>query len=134
MIGQLEQGQILSLAAQGAGAEEIATELGIELALVKLVLRAQGAGNESDRDINDAELALLRKRAFTLCFSEDESVAAKMTMFLIERDKPKLTNPVNGNSITLVNNAIMLAQSEFNKLRNSYSAEPKALSDIPVAQ
>lgn len=117
MIDELQSRQILSLAAQGAPAAEIATSLNIEEALVKLVLARHNPSAE--RDIDDDQLAALRRHAYNLAIgSTDEAVQARLTMFLIERDKPK--SDQRGSSITAINNALILANDSFKKLVEDY--------------
>lgn len=123
MIGELDSRQILSLARQGASAEEISKELSLELELVKLVMNRQNIGSDQDRDINDEQLRALRDRAFSLAMSNDENISARLTMFLIERDKPK--NVSSGNPIMLINNAIIGAREKFEKLKEAYSETDK---------
>lgn len=120
MIGENESRQVLALSKDGASAEEIARSLDLELGMVKLVLGANGAGEVADRDINDEQLAQLREKAFNLAmYSQEDSVAARMTMFLIERDRPskKLDS---GVSIANINNALIAANSSFNDLLKEY--------------
>lgn len=122
MLNENTVSQIISLANQGADAEEISKELVVDKALVKLTLRANKVGTEDDRDINDAQLMLLRKRAFDLCFVEDAAVSSRMTQFLIERDKPR-DKGNTGVNFTAINNALIVAQEEFAKLQASYKGD-----------
>lgn len=119
-VTESDASSIAALAAQGASAGEIAVELGIEESLVRLTLRAQGAGTESDRDINDAQLAVIRKRLYNFAaFNDDPGIASKVGMFLLERDRPR-GNVSSGNTITAINNAIIVANTEFEKLKTAY--------------
>jgi len=120
MINELAIEQIVALSKQGAASGEIAAELGIPEEQVKLALRANRMGTNDDRDINDAQLALLRQRAYNLAFDDDSSVAAKMVMFLVERDKPKAQFAGGGANINLINQAIVMATGEFEKMKDSY--------------
>lgn len=119
MIGELESRQILSLAGDGASPAEIAKGLGVEESLVRLVLSSHEVGNTADRDINDEQLEALRRHAYNLAIgSSEESIQAKMTMFLLERDKP--SGGRNGNSITAINQALILANGAFEKLTKEF--------------
>jgi len=121
MIGDLTQRQVLALAEQGASSTEIAETLEIEEAAVKLVLNANSAGSAQDRDINDEQLAILRQKAFQLAVgAEDESVSARMTMFLIERDKPRLKEQTI-SPFMQINNAIINGSARFDELARQYS-------------
>ena len=122
MLNDLTTRQIVELAGQGVNAEEIATTLSVELPLVKLVLNRNELGSAQDRDIDDAQLSQLRGHAFWLATqSADISVAAKMTRFLLERDKPRTSSNASGASpITQVNIAIAAAQENFKKLTAAY--------------
>lgn len=117
MVDPLTSKQILSLFAQGSPAEEIASVLNIELPLVELTLTAHQVG---DRDITDEQLALLRGRAFSLALQNDDiSVAARMTQYLIDRDKP--AKPSSISPVIAINNAIIQANQNFEKLKEEYS-------------
>ncbi len=125
MLGELTTRQIIVFAEQGASVKEIADELQIEEAMVRLVLAANNAGNPEDRDINDAQLAQLRQKAFELALTaESESVAAQLTMFLIERARPAKKDLADQNSarniIYNINQAVIGATSKFNELAEKY--------------
>lgn len=122
MLNDLTTRQIVELAGQGTPAEEIASTLSVDLALVKLVLSRNDLGSAQDRDINDSQLSQLRAHAFWLATqAADIPVAAKMTRFLLERDKPRVTSGASGASpITQVNIAIAAAQENFKKLTAAY--------------
>ncbi len=118
MVGELTSRQILALAKDGLDSGAIAKSLDIEEALVRLVLARHVPG--ADRDIDDEQLASLRRKAYTLAMSaEDETVSARMVMFLIERDKPSKAG--QGSSIMAINNAIVMANENFNKMIDEYS-------------
>jgi hypothetical protein len=120
MIGELSSRQILALSNEGCAADVISKELKIEESLVRLVLSAHKGGSQDDRDINDAQLALLRSRALGLALgAEDETVAAKMTMFLIERDRPRKVEHT-GPNIGQINMAISVAREKFLELSDKY--------------
>lgn len=122
MIGELGTEQILSCSREGLSAEEISAELHLPVERVKLVLARHAAGAESDRDINDDDLARLRMHALSLALgAEDEAVQAKMTMYLIDRDKPRATVAPPSN-ILAINQAVVLAQGRFQELMKEYSA------------
>jgi len=124
MVGELETKQIASLLAQGATCEQIAGELGFELAFVKLIAARQGS-ETPDRDITDDDLAILRRHAFQLALgADDDATQARMTMFLLERDKPSKNAPAS-NPIALINNAIINANGAFEKLVASMNGSPK---------
>lgn len=120
MFNEIENRQILALANQGGTAAEIAKALDIEEAGVRLVLAAHEKGSVEDRDINDEQLERLRKHAYNLAVgAEDEVVQARLTMFLLERDKP--SDRKSSNNITSINQALILANDSFKKLVDSYS-------------
>ena len=119
MLNDLSVNQIVSLSRQGAAAPEIAAELGLEEELVKLALRANKIGSIEDRDISDAQLTMLRKQAYSLAFNDDPTIAMRMTQFLIERDKPRIMER-SGSLVGAINNAIILANGEFEKLKELY--------------
>ena len=120
--GELSNEQILSCAREGLSADEISAELKIPVERVKLVLVRHSAGGEQDRDINDDDLARLRAHAVHLAMgAEDESVQAKMTMYLIDRDKPRAPAEKPSN-ILAINQAVVLAQDKFQELIKEYSA------------
>ena len=123
MVSDLESRQIVALARDGMSSGDIAKELSKDEALVKLVLNTNEAGSAQDRDINDDELASLRRNAYNLAIgAEDESVQARLTMFLLERDRPpKVANQSQGNAIGNINNAVILAQRGFNDLLKEYT-------------
>lgn len=119
LIDDLTARQILALKSQGAGDKEIADTLGIEEPLVALTLSRYE--NNSDRDIDDAQLAALRQRAVTLAMQEsDLTVAARMTQFLIERDKPSKRD-TQVSSITQINQQILASREAFEKLAESFN-------------
>ena len=119
MLGELQTRQIVSLLADGMAPDQIASSLELDVALVKLVAARHNQGE--DRDITDQDLAALRAHAVSLALgAENEAVQAKMTMFLIERDKPKKQNTVI-NPVVLVNQAIRQANGIFNELSQAYS-------------
>lgn len=121
MLGEHSTRQILALAEQNISAEVISRELDLPLEQVKLTLRANKKGTETDRDITDDQLALLRQRVFQLATtSSDESVALKAATFLIERDKPVKVQDTSGVNLTLIQQAIIQAQSGFDALRSKY--------------
>ena len=112
MIGDLTSRQILALSNDGLSPAIIARELSIEEAFVRLVLAKHNAGTSEDRDINDEQLKILRSEAYSLATgAEDEGVRAKMTMYLIDRDKPKRVEQIS--PITLINQAIIQAQAAY---------------------
>jgi hypothetical protein len=121
MIGELEQLQIKTLLEQGAVAEDVAKELGIEVALVKLV----GAKAElvEDRDITDSELQYLRKHAYNLATGADShEVQSRMTMFLLERDRPS-KKEASVNIIAQINQNLLQGVSRFEELAKVYKEE-----------
>lgn len=121
MLGSVEQRMVLSLAAQGSGAETISAELGYALEDVKLVLNAYKSGAEEDRDITDTQLSTLRMRAYTLALQDsDLGVSARMTQFLIERDKPK-EKQQTVSPLVMINNAIVGVRERFDQLKDIYS-------------
>lgn len=112
---------ILSLAAEGLEARAISTELGVEPEVVKLTLSAHKAGTESDRDINDDELSLIRKKLVDLAlYSGDEAIQARVGMFLVERDKPRKADTPPVSSIQQINIAIQTAAERFADLKKQY--------------
>lgn len=122
MIGQLSVEQILALSRDGAPAEEISNSLGIPLERVKLALASNNQGSIEDRDIDDGQLTALRKHAYDLAmFAEDDSTKARMTMFLLERDKPKQEKALPTN-IVLINQAIAAGNHRFSEILKEYSA------------
>lgn len=126
LVGELSARQVCALRRDGLTVEEIARGLGITEAEVQLVLERNGDNSQAaDRDINDGQLAALREKALQLAlYSEEDSVSARMTMFLIERDKPRAVKE-SGNSIQLIQNAIITANENFKKLVAEYSTEPE---------
>lgn len=125
IVGENSSRQIVALARQGMGAEDIARELELEVGAVKLVLGANNVGSELDRDINDEQLIELRNRAFLLAMQDaDIGVSARMTMFLIERDKPRKTNDGSSISIQTINQAILAANTSFSDLAKDYLEKP----------
>lgn len=119
MVDDLTSRQILELAAQGTPREEIAVALSIEPALVNLVLSSHGQA-ASERDIDDEQLSILRKHALKLALqNEDLGISAKMTRFLIERDKPKAVAQ-SSSPLANINQAIILAQGSSKKLMEEY--------------
>lgn len=124
MIGENTTRQIAALAEQGCTSAAIAESLGVEEAYVKLVMQRNEVGN--DRDIDDTQLASLRKHAFNLAVAaENEGIQARMTMFLIERDKPKEKKDVS--PIMLINQAIVAARTDFDKLKESFQSNGQVL-------
>lgn len=123
MIGEMTTRQIVALANDGAGVDEIATTLNIEVPLVKLALEGNNVDKSSapDRDITDDDLKLLRRHAMNLALSaENEAVQARMTMYLIDRDKPKVAEQT-ASPITLINNALITANKSMEALKAEYA-------------
>lgn len=119
MVDDLTSRQILELAAQGTPREEISSALAVEPALVNLVLSSHGQA-AAERDIDDEQLAVLRRQAYKLALqNEDLGVSAKMTRFLIERDKPKAVAQT-ASPLANINQAIILAQGSSKKLMEEY--------------
>lgn len=120
MTGEITNRQILAMANEGLNADLIAADLGLAIEQVKLVLSAHRAGTEVDRDINDTQLAALRRNAYNLALgSDDDSVQARMTMFLIERDRPK-DHAENQSEITAINNAIIIGRAAYEEMMEQY--------------
>jgi hypothetical protein len=122
MIGELQTRQILALVKDGMPIEQIAHSLDIDPALIKLAVARNS--QDGDRDITDEDLARLRAHAVSLALNADnEAVQAKMTMYLIDRDKPKNSN-VTINPILMVNQAIKEAHASFHDLVKEYTDVP----------
>lgn len=123
MITELANNQIIALSREGLTSSEIAKETNLPEELVKLSLRSNNSGTEADRDISDADLALLRKNALHLALNSDnDAVKAKLTMFLIERDKPRLNNaPVT--NIQVINQQIERANNRFAEMEKVYGSD-----------
>lgn len=120
MVDELTSRQIIRLSEQGAPAEEIASTLSLELPFVKLVLSSNSQGSDVDRDINDDQLKRLRDHAFHLAVgADDEAVQARMTQFLIERDKPRERAPMN--PIIAINQALIQANDSFKQMTEKFS-------------
>lgn len=116
--------QICSLGEQGCTVEQISKELDVESALVKLILSRNNVSGASDRDITDEDLKLLRRKAVDLALgAEDESVQARMTMFLIERDRPAVRAPTS--PLVAINQAIISANENFSRLLKEYETPPQ---------
>jgi hypothetical protein len=124
VIGELESRQIAAWLSGGCSPEDIARELGVDIALVKLV----GAKNElvADRDISDEELGILRKHAFALAVSaESQEVQAKMTTFLLERDRPSKKEAAV-NIITQINQGLASANAKYDEMIKLYNVPTEA--------
>lgn len=132
MLDSIQTKQILALTAQGASPEDIASGLSVPPAEVNATLVL--AGKASERDIDDAQLLLLRRRAFELAMQPgDLKVSSSMTQFLIERDKPREVQTGAGNSITVINQAIQTGHEGFEKLKEKYAKNgevPKVEAEI----
>lgn len=115
--------QIVALSQQGLSAADIASGLEIEEAAVRLVLNTNNTGTSEDRDINDDQLATIRRSLYNLAVgADDESVQAKVGMFLLERAKPsRQKDNSNGSPIININKAIINAQAKFDALAKKYS-------------
>jgi len=138
MLGELTTRQIVSFAEQGASIREIADTLQIEEAAVKLVLNAnETVTADTDQDVNEAELKLLRRHAFELATnSEDESLQGKMTRWLIERARPARRHNVEyenaqQNVIVNINKAILGANGKFNELVNKFTRDQSLQQPSP---
>jgi len=117
MVNELINRQIVACREQGAAPEDIAAELGINVATVNLVLSAHGLG---DRDITDEQLVLLRQNAFELAMQKsDLSVSSRMTQYLIDRDKPRQEQ--HQTPLIVINNAIQSANEKLAELSKEYS-------------
>lgn len=128
MIGEMQTRQILALSNEGLGSAEIAKELMIEEGLVKLCLGAHKKGTEEDRDINDAQLRLIRQKLTDLALgAQDEAVMAKVGMYLLDRDKPRKIES-GGINIEAINIAIQAAKQNFNELVKAYQ-ETKVIEE-----
>lgn len=122
MIGELQTRQILALIKDGCTPEQVAESMNVDPALIKLIVARNS--QDGDRDITDEDLRTLRRHAFDLATSaEDESIQAKMTQWLIERDKPK-SKEVTINPILAINQAILASRQSFNELLKEYSDSP----------
>lgn len=125
MIGELSARQIVALSQQGLSAAEISEVLKTDEASVRLVLNRNEVGVPEDRDIDDAQLKTLRKNAYDLALgAEDDNTRARMTMFLIERDRPvKKKEDLGGarGNITLINQAILQSNAKVNELLSECS-------------
>lgn len=111
----------MALVKDGMAVEDIANSINVDPALVKLVVARNS--QDGDRDITDEDLKTLRRHAVDLALSaEDEAVQARMTQWLIERDKPKQKD-VSINPILAINQAIIASTQQFHELTKAYSAE-----------
>lgn len=123
MLSEINSRQVLALAAQGLNAPAISAELGLAEELVRVTLLGNNAGAApDDRDISDSQLAAIRQRLADIAMnSDDENNAAKVGMFLLERDKPrKVATPEASTSLALVNTIIVQAQDKMKALMQSY--------------
>ena len=120
MLGELTSRQIVALGRDGLAVPDIAEQLGVEVSLVKLVL--EGNSVPGDRDITDDDLSALRRHAVDLALrAENEAIQARMTMYLIDRDKPRAA-PAQASPITLINNALIAANQSLKALTDEYAA------------
>lgn len=118
MIGEMQIRQICALVKDGMTPEQIASSLDIDVALVKLAVARNG--QDGDRDIDDETLKTLRSHAVALALhAEDEAVQARMTQYLIDRDKPRQVQATL-NPITLINQALVMANGKFDELVQRY--------------
>jgi hypothetical protein len=130
MIDELTTRQIAALLRDGCTVDEIASQLGVEEALVKLV--GARVGTIEDRDIDDNELRVLRKHAYNLAVgASDDATQARMTMFLLERDRPS-KKVMESSPIAVINNAIIAANGAFEKLCQEMST-PKPLNEKVIS-
>lgn len=122
MVGEHTTQQVCALSRDGLSAEQISEALGVPIEQVKLALSANQLGSEADRDINDEQLAALRTKAFQLAmYSPEDTVAARMTMFLIERDRPS-KKAEQLSPIVAINKALVVAQQNFTNLIEEYKS------------
>ena len=129
MIGEMQSRQILALSHEGLGPADISRELLIDEGLVKLCLGAYKEGSEEDRDINDAQLKMIRQKLTDLALgAQDEAVAAKCGMYLLDRDKPRKID-TGGVNIQAINIAIQAARQNFNDLVKVY--QEKVIVALP---
>ena len=125
-MNELESRQVAALAGQGFGVGDIASQLGLDELDVKLCLRAEGEGRDEDRDITDEDLKKLRKNALSLALgANDESVQAKMTMFLIERDRPSKVAVGTGVNPMQINIMIQEANKRMAETIQAYTTPPE---------
>lgn len=118
--------QVLALSSQGFKPDAIAGELEIGEEIVRSVLSVNKAGAVEDRDIDDAQLKRLRAHAFDLAtMANDEGVQAKLTMFLLERDRPaKPAITSTGINPVQINIAIQQANDRMAELLKAHTAVP----------
>lgn len=127
MINELTTRQIAKALRDGASAEEVSEAFGVELAMVKLVAVKNEVGNVVDRDIDDDQLSVLRKHAYQLALgAADDATQARVTMFLLERDKPS-KKASEGSPLMRINQAIMASNEAFSKLCKEMSGTQKPI-------
>lgn len=120
-LGELMSRQVFTMRDMGLSAEAISEDLGVGVDVVKATLLGGGKLAEED-EITDAEYKSLIARGVTIAtMSENETAAAAMIKFLVERKKPtKLPQapaPIQ-NNIHLV---VQQANNDFKQLLAQYA-------------
>lgn len=124
MVSEITARQIGSLLGDGASVADVAEEFGLEPSVVRLIGERMNVakGQSGDRDITDADLVSLRKKALDLALSaESQEVQARMTMFLLERDKPSKKDQGQGNMIAQINQIILQGNEKYDNLVKGYT-------------
>jgi hypothetical protein len=117
ILGELQTRQIAALHADGMTIEQISSSLDLAPELVKLAVARNS--NDGDRDITEEDLRRLRSHAVALALGADnEGVQARMTQWLIERDKPKVS--ANVSPVLMINQALVAMQQNYGDLLKSY--------------
>lgn len=125
MIGELQTRQIVALLKDGMTVEQIAESCQLDPCLVKLVVARNS--QDGDRDITDDDLKNLRRHAVELAMgADDQSVQARMTQWLIERDRPRKQEQAI-NPIMAINQAIITSMEQYKELSKSFSAPEKTV-------
>lgn len=124
-LGELMSRQVFTMRDMGLSAEAISEDLGVGVDVVKATLLGGGKLAEED-EITDAEYKSLIQRGVTIAtMSENETAAAAMIKFLVERKKPtKVAAPPQPiqNNIHLV---VQQANNDFKQLLAQYALPPQ---------
>lgn len=92
--------QILSLAEQGLPASDISDTLGYDLETVQYVLARHG--KLEDEEVSDDDFASIRRRLIGIAKeSEDDILAARVSMFLWERKRGAIKDLKGGPTINV---------------------------------
>lgn len=123
MVGEMVARAIRRCGSGGMSAEDIAISEGVDVAVVRSVLAADGHGDVADEITADDYRAMIARAKDFALISENEVVASNMIKWLVERHKPAKvapTTPQTPNVSFIINQA----NREFHNYLSLYGNSP----------